>query len=211
MPRVKVCGLTNEADLSMVVDAGADAVGAIVDVPVDTPRDIDPSRAAAIFDAAPPFVSTVLVTMPDSVTQALELVEQTRPDVLQVHAGLSPAAIEEIVEDGITTVAAVDNEEAAIERYAEAADALLVDSTDESGAGGTGQTHDWEKTEQLASLPAPIMLAGGLTPENVTAAISVVDPYAVDVSSGVEAAPGEKDPDLVAEFVSNATGVEGTG
>lgn len=210
MPRVKVCGLTNETDLAMAVEAGADAVGAIVDVPVDTPREIDPSRAAALFDSAPPFVSTVLVTMPESIARATELVERTSPDVCQVHAGLPPAAIEKLVESGITTVAVVDHGDD-VEAYAEAADALLVDSTDDSGAGGTGRTHDWEATSNLGPLAAPIVLAGGLTPENVRAAIETVEPYAVDVSTGVEAEPGEKDPDLVASFVANATGKGETG
>lgn len=211
MPRVKVCGLTNEADLMTAVEAGADAVGAIVDVPVDTPREIDPSKAALLFDSAPPFVSTVLVTMPGSISRATDLVEQTSPDVLQVHAGLPPEAIDELVESGITTVASVDHGNDDIEAFAEAADALLVDSTDESGGGGTGRTHDWAATRDLRPLPAPIVLAGGLTPENVTDAIAAVDPFAVDVSTGVEAEPGEKDTALVTEFVANATGMEETG
>mgnify|MGYP006293801817 CR=1 FL=1 len=207
MARVKVCGLTNETDLGVAVEAGADAVGAIVDVPVDTPREVDPSRAATLFDSAPPFVSTVLVTMPESIDRATELVERTRPDVLQVHAGLPPESIDELVESGITTVAAVDHGDD-VEAFAEAADALIVDSTDESGAGGTGRTHDWAATSNLGPLAAPVVLAGGLTPENVTEAIEAVDPFAVDVSSGVEIEPGQKDPGLVAAFVAEATGSE---
>lgn len=210
MPRVKVCGLTREADLDAAVSAGADAVGAIVDVPVDTPRERSPSAAADLLGAAPPFVTTVLVTMPDSVDHARELRNRTDPDVLQVHGGLTPDEIATLGEDG-TVLAGVSHDESDIEAFAEAADGLVVDTAGEDGAGGTGRTHDWDATRALHSLPAPIVLAGGLTPANVAEAVSVVEPHAVDVSSGVEAAPGEKDHQLVADFVAAATGVEGQG
>jgi phosphoribosylanthranilate isomerase len=85
-------------------------------------------------------------------------------------------------------------------------DALLGDSVGEDGGGGTGRTHDWDATREFAeSVEAPVVLAGGLTPENVGRAVDAVDPFAVDVASGVEAAPGEKDHAAVREFVANVT------
>jgi len=202
MARVKVCGFRQKAALDAAVEAGVDAVGAIVDVPVDTPREVDADTARELFASVPPFVSTVLVTMPESVSQARTLVGAVEPDALQVHAGLAPAEIEALA-DEVPTLAGVDPDEPAIEAYARAADGLIVDSTDESGAGGTGRTHDWTATRDLA-LEAPIVLAGGLTPGNVAQAVEAVEPFAVDVASGVEADPGRKDPDLMTAFVEAA-------
>ncbi|AKH98213.1 phosphoribosylanthranilate isomerase [Halanaeroarchaeum sulfurireducens] len=207
MVRVKVCGLTSPADVATVVDAGVDAIGAIVDVPVETPREIEPERASRLFAAAPPFVSTVLVTMPETVADAVDLADAVGPDALQIHGGLDPGEIDELAgavdADVIVGVDAEDPD--APSAYADAADAILADSTDDSGAGGTGRTHDWERTRQLReTVDAPLVLAGGLTPDIVGTAIERVEPYAVDVASGVEAEAGSKDPDAVAAFVRAA-------
>jgi phosphoribosylanthranilate isomerase len=105
-----------------------------------------------------------------------------------------------------SVVAAVDAD-ADLAAYADAVDALLVDSTDERGAGGTGETHDWERTrERTADLDVPVILAGGLTPENVAEAVATVDPYAVDTATGVEREGGLKDHDAVTAFVARAGG-----
>lgn len=201
MPRVKVCGFTHEKDVWEAVSAGVDAVGTIVDVPVETPREVTPSNAASLAGTVPPFVSTVLVTMPDSVDRAQELIDIVHPDAIQIHGSLSPNAVGELAETGITTIASVDHSDPDIEQYATVADAVLVDSSDERGAGGTGRTHDWSVTRELGTLDAPIILAGGLTPANVAAAVETVDPYAVDVASGVETEPGRKDPARLRQFV----------
>lgn len=204
MVRVKVCGFTHEDDVQAAVAAGVDALGAIVDVPVETPREVSPATAARLFEGVPPFVSTVLVTMPETVDRARELVETVRPDAIQIHDGLSPQSIGTLSEIGVKTIASVSHDDPTIEEYAVAADAVLVDSTDESGAGGTGRTHDWTVTRELQSMDAPIILAGGLTPTNVGEAVRTVGPYAVDVASGVEGEPGRKDPDMVRKFVERA-------
>ncbi|AOW79676.1 phosphoribosylanthranilate isomerase [Halodesulfurarchaeum formicicum] len=205
MVRVKLCGFTRQADVTRAVEAGVDAVGAIVDVPVETPRAVEVTHAARLFAAVPPFVSTVLVTMPESADRARELIDRVDPDAIQVHAGLAPAAVEALAEE-TSAIAAVGHDEPAIKEYADAADGLLVDSTDESGAGGTGQTHDWTATRELTQLDTPIVLAGGLTPENVRSAVTTVGPYAVDAASGVEAEPGQKDAAAMDQFVAAARG-----
>ncbi|MDR5655704.1 phosphoribosylanthranilate isomerase [Halodesulfurarchaeum sp. HSR-GB] len=205
MVRVKLCGFTRQVDVTRAVEAGVDAVGAIVDVPVETPRAVDGEHAARLFAAVPPFVSTVLVTMPESVDRARELIDRVDPDAIQVHAGLAPAEVEALA-DETPVIAAVGHDEPAVAAYADAADALLIDSTDESGAGGTGQTHDWTATRELTQLDTPVVLAGGLTPENVRSAVSTVDPYAVDAASGVEAEPGQKDGAAMDQFVAAARG-----
>ncbi|MGB9931570.1 phosphoribosylanthranilate isomerase [Haloarcula amylolytica] len=207
MTRVKICGVTDGADRDAVVAAGADAVGIIHGVPVDTPREVDEETAETLAGGVPPFVTSVLVTMPTTVQEAVRRTDRIEPDAVQVHDGLSPAelgALDSRITQDI--VAVVEGDAPAIEDYASHADALLVDSVDADGGGGTGETHDWERTRDLVdSLDVPVVLAGGLTPENVAEAVETVEPFAVDVASGVESAGGKKDRDAVDRFVRNAT------
>jgi len=211
--RVKVCGVTRDSDREAVVAAGADAVGVISDVPVDTPREVDTDTAADLLAGVPPLVTGVLVTMPETVEAAVGLVEDTDPDAVQVHGGLSPGELgalgHRLNQDVVVAVDAAADD---ITDYAEPADALLVDSVDADGGGGTGETHDWERTrEVVADLDVPVILAGGLTPDNVAAAVETVSPFGVDVATGVERVAngervgGEKDHEAVREFVAAAT------
>ena len=207
MTRAKVCGLTREDDLEAAIDGGADAVGVISEVPVDTPREVTRERAAELLEAAPPFVTAVLVTMPETVEEAVEIVEDVSPDTLQVHGGLEPTDLEflcnQVDADVVFAVSADDVDD--LEAYDGVADALLVDSVDEDGGGGTGETHDWERTRAATEdLGTPVILAGGLEPGNVTEAIRTVEPFAVDVASGVEAEGGVKDQEAVRTFLERA-------
>lgn len=206
MTRVKVCGVTAREDLRAAVRAGADAVGFLVDVPVDSPREVPPARAVELARATPPFVTSVLVTMPDDPEATIDLFGRVQPDALQVHGGLTPGDVAYLsanVSGGV--VRAVDHDEA--EGFADVADALLVDSVGERGRGGTGRTHDWARTrEVVGAVEAPVVLAGGLTPGNVREAVEAVGPYAVDVASGVEREGGRKDHDAVESFVRAAGG-----
>jgi len=207
MARVKICGLTRGADLRAAVDAGADAVGVITEVPVDTPREVDPATAAELIAHVPPFVTATLVTMPDSPERAVELVRTIGPDAIQLHGEWTADEIGYVRAETETKVLlTVDADDHVIaEDLDGAVDAFVVDSTTESGAGGTGETHDWAATGRLASrLTSPVVLAGGLTPENVAEAVRAADPFAVDVASGVELAGGRKDHNAVARFVANA-------
>ena len=206
MTRVKICGVTNVADRNAVVASGADAVGVIHGVPVDTPREVDEDTAETLVAGVPPLVTSVLVTMPTTVQQAVKRVDEIDPNVVQVHDGLAPAelgALARRVTQQI--VAVVDAEADGIEAYASHADALLVDSVDAEGGGGTGETHNWERTRDIVdSLDVPVILAGGLTPENVAEAVETVRPFAVDTASGVESSGGVKDHTAVKQFVANA-------
>ncbi|GGI98108.1 N-(5'-phosphoribosyl)anthranilate isomerase [Halobellus salinus] len=217
MVRVKICGVTNGDDLRVVARAGADAVGIITDVSVDTPRDVSLERAATLVDAAPPFLTTTLVTMPETVAEAVETAEAVRPDVLQVHGGFAPGEFRSLRESIPAKVVGVVDAEAPerVRAVAPAVDAVLVDSVDGAGAGGTGETHDWDATaEVVATVETPVILAGGLAPENVAEAVRTVRPFAVDVASGVERTGGRKDRDAVRRFVANAVaaadGVDGS-
>jgi phosphoribosylanthranilate isomerase len=201
--RVKICGLTTETDRDVAIAAGADALGFIVDVPVETPRELSPDRAATLVDGAAPFVSTVLVTMPESVGEAVILQNRVEADAIQVHGGLTPAELSDLsgqIEASVIT--AVDVSEPEIAQYGQATDAVLVDSTDEQGGGGTGETHDWDRAREVVrDLETPVILAGGLTPENVTDSVETVRPFGVDTATGVESEGGHKDHDAVGRFV----------
>ena len=205
MTRVKLCGITSEDDRDAAVAAGADAVGFIVDVAVDTPREVTVESAADLVDGLPPFVSSVLVTMPDSVEDALALQQAVRADAIQVHGTLSPEYVGGLRARADATVLAAVSPDDDVAAYADHADALLVDSVDEAGGGGTGETHDWERTRGVVSgVDVPVVLAGGLTPDNVAEAVETVGPYAVDTASGVESAGGVKDADAMEQFVARA-------
>ena len=206
MTRVKICGVTDPADRDAVVAAGADAVGVIHGVPVDTPREVDERTAETLVAGVPPLVTSVLVTMPATVQEAVDRVDTIDPNVVQVHDGLTPAelgALNRRIPQQV--VAVIDAAAEDIEAYADHTDALLVDSVDAEGGGGTGETHDWGRTrEYVDALSVPVVLAGGLTPENVAEAVQTVGPFGVDTASGVESSGGVKDHDAVARFVAGA-------
>lgn len=210
MTRAKVCGITREADLAAAVNAGADAVGFITNVSVDTPREIAPSDAADLVAATPPLVTSVLVMMPDSPGRAAELAQAINPDAVQLYGDFDIDDVRFVrAETGVQVILALDyDERTRAQNLDAAADALLLDST-EDGAGGTGETGDWAATHELVrSLAAPVILAGGLTPDNVRQAAQTVEPYAVDVASGVEADGGRKNPEAVRSFVREAAAVD---
>jgi phosphoribosylanthranilate isomerase len=175
-------------------------------VSVGTPREVPPDRARELADAAPPFVTSVLVTMPESAAECADLADRVGVDAAQVHGTLAPAEVGRLRErfDGDVLVA---TDHATATEYADVVDGLVVDSVDETGAGGTGRTHDWELTREVVrELDVPVVLAGGLVPSNVAEAVRTVRPFAVDVASGVERAdePGRKDHDAVGAFVGRA-------
>lgn len=202
---MKICGVTRDVDRDAVVAAGADAVGVIADVPVDTPREVPAGRAADLVAGVPPLVTSVLVTMPGSVQEVIALQREVAADAVQVHATLSPEKVGGLRARVDASVVAAVDADGDLAGYAEAADALLVDSTDDQGGGGTGETQEWARTrDRVAALDVPVVLAGGLTPENVAEAIETVEPFAVDTATGVEREGGVKNHDAVRAFVTAA-------
>ncbi|MFB6284931.1 MAG: phosphoribosylanthranilate isomerase [Halobacteria archaeon] len=201
MVRVKICGMTRENDVKAAVDAGADAVGFVTEVPVDTDRSLSRGDAGRLVEYTPPYVTTVLVIMPDTLDEAVEMAEAAEPDVLQIHNDFDE--IEEL--DHRTDAKLVVKKDPGDVAAPKGADALIVDTPGKKGAGGTGETHDWEKSRRIVEESGrPVVLAGGLTPENVSDAVHKIDPYGVDVSSGVEKFEGIKHHGKVREFVENA-------
>ncbi len=208
--RVKICGLTREEDLAVAVAAGADAVGFIVGVP-SSPRNLTLEMAEMLLSQVPIFVDSVVVTAPKSIKQLVEVCEGLKPSAIQIHGKepLDSSEIREKIKDTrlIKTVYVTEDalNETAIED-SKMFDALLLDSFSKGQYGGTGKVHDWTLSRQIkeAVAPVPVILAGGLKPENVKEAILKVQPYAVDVASGVELSPGVKDHEKVRAFVKKA-------
>lgn len=200
MTRVKICGITSREELDVVVDAGVDAVGFVTEVPVETHRKLTREETRELVEATPPFVTTVAVVMPEDEENAAQLARETGADAAQIHNGVGVAGaaehakvIERVEFDG------EPNEEA---------DAVILDSTDAQGAGGTGETTDWGAAARFVEeSELPVVLAGGLEPSNVRGAVEQVEPFAVDVSTGVERGEA-KDDVLVEKFVREVRGME---
>ena len=209
MPRVKICGLRRERDVRVAVAAGADAVGFVTDVDVETPREVNPSWAAALAEMASPLVTTVAVTMPDDVDDAEALVDEVGPDAIQIHGAFSEDEVNDLshrVDCDVLVAVGVDDADR-IRDLEGTADALVVDSLTDEGAGGTGETTDWGAVEKLQfETSTPLVLAGGLTPDNVADAVEAANPFAVDVSSGVEIPGGDgaKDDEAIRRFCREA-------
>jgi len=207
---VKICGLTREEDLAVAVAAGADAVGFLVGVP-SSPRNLTLERTKTLIKQVPVFVDSVVVTAPKSIEWLLEVCERLKPSAIQIHGKeqLNSSEIRETVTITRLIKTVYVTEDALNEKVIEdlkTFDAVLLDSFSKGHYGGTGKVHDWTLSRQIkeAVAPVPVILAGGLKPENVKEAVLTVKPYAVDVASGVEASPGVKDHGKVRAFVENA-------
>lgn len=198
--RVKVCGITSFDDAAAAVEIGADAVGFVM-VP-DTPRSIEPDDAAEILDALPPFVTAVGVVRDLDVDTYCEYEQRCPCHLMQLHgketektvAACGPGVIKAFRYDPATI-------RSQLERWGaiDEVDAVLIDGSD----GGAGQAFDWYELAEI--LPTDyeklVIIAGGLNPGNVGDAIRAIRPWAVDVSSGVEAEPGVKQPDKIEAFM----------
>src|SRR5229473_1363666 len=200
MVRVKICGVTNWADAKLAIDAGADALGFNFYPP--SPRAVTPAQAWGIIRRLPPFVEAVGVFVNWSSDAVTAMARAVRLASVQLHGDESPRTVAECaathavikafrVHDGFRP--------AALARYRRAA-AFLLDGFSWRLRGGTGKQYDW-RIARRARRYGPLVLAGGLTAENVAEAIGVVRPFAIDVCSGVEAQPGKKDPARLRELM----------
>jgi len=219
MTRVKICGLTREEDVDAAVDAGADAVGFISGFP-NSPRNLTIPRAASLMARVPPLVTPVLVITAQALVESSDAVKRMAPKAIQLYASsYSPETIKASFHAFLLrpfTVGREENDEGAellakVKEAVRGYDALLTDSYRKGYEGGTGLTSDWNVCSAIrkAIVPTPLILSGGLRPENVEAAVEAVAPFCVDVSSGVESAPGVKDHAKVKAFIAKATGAEG--
>lgn len=202
MVKVKICGITSLEDALHACACGADALGFVFYE--QSPRCIDPAAAATIIRQLPPFVTTVGLFVNADPEQVEELADFCGLDVIQLHGDEGPDECDFTPRRTIKALRVKDAE--SITQHSDyPVSALLLDAWVKGVYGGTGHSFNWELAAQVAR-QRPVILAGGLTPDNVAEAVRSVRPYAVDVSSGVEAAPGRKDPARVTAFIRAAKG-----
>jgi len=201
--RIKICGIRSSEDLKVAVDAGADALGFIIASSDESPDALTVDEARALLPQVPPFVTRVLVTTQEEVGPTIEQVEGLGFDAVQLHSAIGAQEISLLrAICRCQLIGVVEVDESALARAREISpfvDALLLDS-----AKGTG-AHDWQASRSIVEgVSRPVILAGGLTPENVSGAIRTVRPWAVDVNSGVDDASGAKDALAVQAFIVSA-------
>jgi len=200
VPRVKICGITNIEDARQASASGADALG-FVFYP-ESPRSIEPEQARRIIADLPPLITTVGLFVNEPPARICETVAFCGLDTVQLHGEEEP---DQCSYPPCRVIKALrlkdDRDDHLPDSYRVAA--FLLDAYVPGQFGGTGQRCDWTRAAELASRHR-VILAGGLTPDNVAEAVRQVRPYGVDVSSGVEKRPGQKDPDQVAMFIRMA-------
>lgn len=201
MVKIKVCGITNLEDALASVASGADALG--FNFYTRSPRYIAPEDAREIISELPPAVLCVGVFVnEESAATVARMAARAGVSAVQLHGDESPEYCAELSEQRIIKALRVGKNFAPEQASAYRAESILLDAFSQSARGGTGETFDWELARRTREVVAQLYLAGGLTMENVADAIAVVRPYAVDVCSGVELAPGRKDAASVRAFVS---------
>lgn len=196
--RVKICGITRLEDAQAAIRYGADALGFVFYPP--SPRNIEVEHAAKIVAQLPPFVTTVALFVNADAETINEVVTRVGIDLLQFHGNECP---DYCAQHGRPWIKAIRMKEdtdlhKSLEDYA-AARALLLDAYRPGVPGGTGETFDWQRIP--ADIAGRIVLAGGLDADNIAQAVEQVQPYAVDVSGGVEASKGIKDENKIAQFM----------
>lgn len=196
--RIKICGITRPEDARAAVRSGADAIG-LVFYP-DSPRAVTIEQARAVAAVVPPFVTVVGLFVDAEPAQVSDVLQAVPLGLLQFHGGESADYCRQFQRPWIKAlrVRSADDIAAGLAAYTDAA-GLLLDAWQEGVPGGTGKTFDWRLVEQQQA--QPLVLAGGLNAGNVASAIAAVRPFAVDVSGGVESAPGIKDPARINDFV----------
>jgi phosphoribosylanthranilate isomerase len=198
--RIKVCGITNQEDARTAAAAGADGLGFIF--VEQSPRLVEPDMVRAITRQLPPFVDRIGVFVDQEMEAVEEIIHYCGLTLVQLHGSESPEYCRKISCKVIKSFAVGPGAESeAVAAFADAASGFLLDTYHPDIAGGTGMPFDWSLVERV-NPPGPVILAGGLNPENIGEAVLEVKPFAVDVNSGVEYQPGRKDPDKLKRFAN---------
>ncbi len=208
MIRVKICGVTTAEDARYALENGADALG--LNFVPGTPRCLDAGTAAALSAALPPFGARVGIFVDEPPERVETIFREVGLDAVQLHGEETPEACRWLIDRGVRVIRAlrVKGPETIAEAARYPACTILLDAFVKGELGGTGKTFDWELARDLAAR-RPVILSGGLRPENVAEAIHQVRPYGVDASSGVEGeVPGRKDFWRVRAFIENARAAE---
>ncbi|WP_228212241.1 phosphoribosylanthranilate isomerase [Acinetobacter stercoris] len=201
--RTKICGLTRSQDVKAAVNAGADAIGFVFYEP--SPRNVSIEQVKELVKDIPPYVSIVGLFVNANAEEIKKVLEQVPLDILQLHGDESPSQCKEIGQytkrrwyKAIQVKADLDVVGEILQYQQAGASAILLDAWHPELKGGTGHQFDWSK---FPKLDVPLILAGGLKPENIEDAIQMTKAYAVDVSGGVESAKGIKDQQLIEQFM----------
>lgn len=201
--RAKICGITRREDIQSVVNAGADAIGFVFYAP--SPRAVTAAQAAQLVQAIAPYVQVVGLFVNHSANEIQDILQMVHLDIVQFHGDETPEQCQTIAQQvGRRWYKAIQVKPdldvvVEIQRYQDAgASAVLLDAWHPDLKGGTGHSFDWET---FPKLDIPLILAGGLNPDNIEQAILTTQAYAVDVSGGVESAKGIKDQQLIERFM----------
>lgn len=216
--RVQIAGVSSSEEAAVVAECGGDAIGLTLRLPTGVHDGLTEAKARSIVAALPPFVSSVVITYVDNPRDAIDLCRSVGADTLQLHGEFPERQLDmvraalphlKIIRAVIVTgPEAVDRAQMVQGRV----DAIILDSFDPATGrcGATGKVHDWSLSRRIVeSVRRPVILAGGLTPENVGAAVARVRPWAVDVHTGVERPDGTRDFDRIRAFVRAARAVTG--
>ena len=200
MTRVKICGITSCDDAKLAYESGADAIG-LVFYP-KSPRHVTIEQAAEIVDSLPPFITSVALFVNETSELIEQVLEQVKIDLIQFHGDETPDYCASFHRPYIKAIRMRDGLDLyEVQNEFKSARGLLLDTYKQGIPGGTGESFNWERIPH--DLHMPVILAGGLMVDNITDAISQVHPYAVDVSGGVEASKGRKDPEKILRFIQN--------
>ncbi|NVM03523.1 MAG: phosphoribosylanthranilate isomerase [Candidatus Helarchaeota archaeon] len=214
MVKVKICGIKNENDLKLAINEGYHAIGAVIDVE-KSPRNISQQKADELFSKIPPFITSVAVIVPKSIDDILLIEKSVHPDAIQIHGFLEEDFYKDVKDRVLTKIINgmpinKHNESQILDKnplkaakiLQKYSDAILIDKYIPNKLGGTGLTIDWGLARKVRdNIDIPLILAGGLNENNIVEAIKIVNPYAVDISSGVEQSPGVKDPKKIINFI----------
>jgi len=201
MGKIKICGITNATDAQLATKLGADALG--FNFYSGSPRFVSRERVRAIVASLPPFVVPVAIFVNEQPALIKETCDFCGIRTIQLHGDEAPAVIGQLRAYKVIKAVQVQSERDLIQLRKYDADAFLLDAYVPGKRGGTGFPFNWELAKSAAS-SLPILLAGGLNPVNVAEAIRVVNPYGVDVCTGVESEPGKKDRRLLRQFIREA-------
>jgi phosphoribosylanthranilate isomerase len=196
--RIKICGITRIEDAKTAAHLGVDALGFIF--VKKSPRYIEPQTAAEIIRVLPPFVSRVGVFIDETIETIVEICKIAKIDTVQLHGSESPEFCAKIPFPVIKAISVKDDTDITIiDTYVSSG--ILLDTWSTGMSGGTGKTFDWNIAKKACSRNERIILAGGLGPSNIEEALQSVQPYGVDINSGVEIKPGIKNPHKIRDVV----------
>ena len=195
--KIKICGITNLEDANLAAGLGADALGFVFYS--GSKRNVDPETVRDIISTLPPFLTKVGVFVNQELDEILDIQERTGINAVQLHGDETPEFCKLLTSTIIKAIRVKDHND--LDRLAQyPVQAILLDTYSDAEYGGTGKSFDWGILDNN-TITEKIILSGGLNPDNVAEAVRVVRPYAVDVSSGVEAEPGKKDREKLKKFI----------